>query len=243
ATASGASKPLLLKPANDPSGAVTVVPGRTVSYNEDHYFSLDSAPAGAMPLAGAIKISSKRGWLLSDYTENFPLPGKAGYGETFDAAGSNGSHIRLRLIYPWAVQIYDRADIPGGAPALKQALLDHGFDSLATPAPLGASSDTNALWTGTAVPFTAVQAIVGVLRDQGVHLKKVEYHYSFEKSPEPNKIELGGSKATAAAPDIAPDRIAKIVSATSEADFKAALVCCEPAIQQQQQKKKRVLKK
>ncbi len=220
----GSPKPLLLKPTNDPSGPVTVVPGKIVTYNDDHFFALDSAPPNGVSQLGDLTIASQHGFLQSGYAETFHLPSAVSYGAAFDAPGSNGSHIRLRLVYPWTVQIYDRAEIPGGAAALKQALLDRGFDSRPIPMPPNASTQPNLLSIARAVPLQSAQSILAVLRDHGVRLKKVQR--------ETDQTQLSGSKDLDNAPELGDARLEKMISATNDAEFNQA-ACCAIAVQQQ----------
>jgi hypothetical protein len=133
--------------------------------------------------------------------------------------GQQGGEIQIMLARRYDVVLWSRADVPEpGRDAFRAKLMEHGFYVREQLIP--AHRQTNALFAGTSVPFTAIEQVIKAASEAGVPLKTVQ-HKTALKSGNQFEIQMGDSPScnSANAPAIPAEAIEQLVNAASQAEF------------------------
>jgi hypothetical protein len=210
----GQTQALLATRTGRNSGPVLVISGEPVLFGSDYYFPFPED--GSAPQV-SVRISARTG-VFSSYAESFSVPARIAPGLMVTLAGQRGSRMQVLLAFPYDVTVFDKGDIAGRKESLAEALLRNGLVLRETTAPLGYRSETNAVFGGKAVPFTAIQSALRAVAEQGIGIKTVQYRLDL-KSGDPNQIQIGGSRACDSRQPIPPNTLLAILNARTEQDF------------------------
>ena len=205
------------------AGPIRVVAGRTIAYDFDYYFDVpidsDGVDIASEPAA--------KSWFGKD--EHFVLgraPGRLPEpGEELPFGGTMGSRLVVLMLSPDDVVVYAKDDIAAKLPRLKAALRRLGLGYVEQGAPLGETSETNALFVGTAVSAGNAQKALRVAQQLGVPIKTVRKREL--KSGNQHQIQLGGVGALKDAAPLSASVMQQLLAAKNETEFWA--VNQEPA--------------
>jgi len=111
-------------------------------------------------------------------------------------------------------------DLVGKREQLEPDLLNQGFLVQWTDSPQGFIRETDALWTGQAVPFDIVQKLIKVVIDQDIPIKKIEYQYRFVSTPNVDEIQFGYSASCLNSAPISKPTLQNALAARTDAEFK-----------------------
>ncbi len=194
-----------------------LISGRALRLAYDYYFDLGTGePSGN----AQIYLS---GGAFSFYRESFKLELARPYGEPFEARSEAGNTLRVVRMTPFDVVIWDKADIAAAKNRIKSEFTAAGFRVVEkTYSPLGYGAQTNALFGGSAVTFSALQKVLRVVYEHGMQLKTIQYKLAL-RSGNKFEIQLGGSRYYDDAPVIETERLHQLMNATTEAEFERAL--------------------
>ena len=146
-------------------------------------------------------------------------------GEELPFGGTMGSRLVVLMLSPDDVVVYAKDDIAAKLPRLKAALRRLGLGYVEQGAPLGETSETNALFVGTAVSAGNAQKALRVAQQLGVPIKTVRKREL--KSGNQHQIQLGGVGALRDAAPLSASVMQQLLAAKNETEFWA--VNQEPA--------------
>jgi len=202
-----------------PAGLIPLVSGEKVLLGTDYHFKLPERLPSA--LSGKITLSASKGY-FSSYAETFRVPSNQTYGVSFTALGDQGSKLQLLLLLPYDLKTFDKKDVAHVKDKLASEFAQKGFRVLELRSPLGYEAQTNALFGGKQVPFTALQAVLRILAKHMIKIKTVQYRLDL-KSGNPYEIQLGSSAAFDQAPPIPANRLQRLLTASTGEQFKGGL--------------------
>ena len=131
--------------------------------------------------------------------------------------------MTARVVFSQPVKLYREADWAAKKEALEAAFLSQGFVIKWADPPLGALAESNALWTGPVVPFDVVQRLLKAVVSQQIPLKKIQYRYHFESTPNATEMQIGSSKACANVEPIPAQALQQAIAAPTEEGFQQAI--------------------
>ncbi len=230
---------LATRTGGTPAGAIPVSAGEWLRFGGDYYFDLppNAQLRGArvnMVFEGESvfrKMAQSVG--LANIVESFPFEVEPPEGQIARIRGTRGSQLQVVLARRYQVVLFGKGDLGAGEDRLKEKLVRTGFLVQSRLAPLG-YGQTNSLFAGRLVPFTAVQMILRAASQEGIAFKSVQYHLNL-RSGNPYEIQLGQTIACNGAPPIGGDQLQNLLDASNEDEFTErvrAFQDCEAAPQQ-----------
>lgn len=206
-----------------PAGSLPVVPGGIVSFGDRYLFAMSPLRAWT----GEIEFQlGGGGFLQKTPMEALPVSSELPYGKPQVLHGHAGLEVEVRRLSPYDVVLYSKQDL-GATDPLREDLTRAGLLVVDRPSPLGAQAQTNSLFGGRGVPFTVVQQIARIASARGVRLKQIRYGMAL-RSGRVREVQLGGDRSLEGAAAIPAARLERILTATSEEEFKAALRSAGP---------------
>jgi hypothetical protein len=197
------------------AGPIPVVAGRTIAYDFDYYFEV---PIDSDGVDIAVAPVSKS-WFGRE--EHFVLgrsPGRLPeVGEELRYGGTIGSRLVVLMLSPDDVIVYAKDDIAAKLPQLKSALRSAGLGYVEQSAPLGDTSQTNALFVGSAVSVENAQKALRVAQQLDIRVKTVRKRDP--KSTNQHQIQLSGVAALNGTSALAPSVTQQLLSAKSDREF------------------------
>lgn len=203
-----------------PAGLIPLVSGEKLLLGTDYQFRL---PERLPPtFSGKIMLSASKGY-FSSYAETFQvaLENKK-YGVSFTVLGDQGSKLHLLLLSPYDLKTFDKKDLAQVKAQLVSEFVQKGFRVLELRSPLGYEAQTNAIFGGKQVPFTALQAVLTIITKHMIKIKTIEYRVDL-KSGNPYEIQLGSSAAFNQASPIPTNKLQQLLTASTEEQFKRTL--------------------
>jgi hypothetical protein len=199
-------------------GDIPIVRDQNLDLGSSYYFAIPGLKSNSLS-GGRISLTAPGSFFqFSNLDEQFVLPAQQALGRSLKITGSRGSVIAVRLVLRSDVTVFDKSDLYGKKEQVETDLLNQGLLARWTSSPQGFMPETNALWTGTAVPFGVIQKLITVALNQNIELKKVEYQYSFA-TPNAEGIQLGYSAMCAKTPVIPRSVLQDASAAHTEAEF------------------------
>lgn len=219
--ANGRSQPLLSARTKGPAGLIPVVRGEAILFEAEYYFPLSGDP-GAAP-RGQVRLTAAPGKMFTQaitrgYSESFQVAAIPPYGRALTVTGDRGSEMTLAPMSPYDVTMYEKEDLAAVRDRLKEDQTNRGFRVVEAHSPLSYRGQTNALFGGKSVPFTALQEVLRVARARGVRIKTIQYRLDL-RSKNPYEIQLGGSAAFNQRPAIPATTVTAILAAKTEEEF------------------------
>ena len=202
-----------------PAGLVPLISGKRILLETDYYFKIPQNLTFSS--SDQIKLSTK-GRIFSTYSETFAVSKKPKYGEIFTSIGEKGSKMDLLLLSAYDVVIWRKKDLEDVEQELESQFFRNGFRVVKKRSPLGYKAQTNALFGGNSVPFTILQRTLGILTDQQIKIKTIQYQSNL-RSGNPYEIQVGGFYALNYEPEIPVDKLKQLKGASTEEEFKRVL--------------------
>jgi len=221
-TSAGGRGLLSTRSQGAPAGSLPIRPGELVHYGGDYYFSLDDPKQAGnsrvqLTLSGGF-LSKIAQAVSGSGGDVFSLPANLTDGQPVTIKGQRGGQIQLILTRRFDVVLFAKGDLGQQSDdALKSKLLEHGFSIRERLSPLG-YGQSNALYAGTAVPFTAVQQVISAASDAGVPLKTIWYKMELQSGNQ-FEIQIGQWKQCDDAPVLPEETLKRLANASSEAEF------------------------
>ena len=206
-----------------PAAAIPLLANQGLDLGSNFYFPLPGI--NSLPAQGTIRLKAGGNFFQQFFSsdEEFPLSPSQSLGQAFQVTGSRGSTLNLRVVLSADVKLFSKSDLSGKRDLIEADLLNQGFLTRWSSSPQGFVRETNALWTGPAVPFDIVQRLVRVALSQNIGLKKIQYRYSFQSTSNPTEMQFGYAGSCAQAQPIPGTTLQRAVQAGTESEFLTAI--------------------
>jgi hypothetical protein len=210
---------------NLPAAAIPLIGEQNLDLGATFYFPLPGVES--LPAQGTVRLKSATGsgffqqFFSSD--ETFPLPSSQAIGQPLQITGNRGSTIRVRVVLSADIKLFSKSDLSAKREPLEADLLNQGFLAQWSDSPQGFVRETNALWTGPAVPFDVVQRLIRVAINEDIGLKKIQYRYTFQSTSNPTEMQFGYSGSCVPSQVIPKPILEHAAQAETESEFQAAI--------------------
>lgn len=114
--------------------------------------------------------------------------------------------------------IWNKRDIAGLVEKIQAEAEKKGLRVTVSQSPRGFEAETNAVFAGEAVPFSVVQTVLRMLRDNNIRVKAVFYPWPL-RSKNPKEIQIGGTDYLKENEEIPKARMEKLFTAKTEKEF------------------------